>query len=141
FFDAMDAVNVDLKAFTETFYQKQCAAELGPVLDTLRHLARRGRPWLEATTLLIPGLNGSVDELRELSAWFFDELGPDVPLHFTAFHPDFLLRDRPGTSPETLARARELALDRGLRHVYTGNVIAPESQTTYCAGCGLALIG
>jgi pyruvate formate lyase activating enzyme len=141
FFDEMDAVNVDLKAFTEGFYSKQCAAALAPVLETLKFLARRERPWLEVTTLLIPGLNDSDEELRELSAWFFDHLGPRVPLHFTAFHPDFRLRDRPATSPATLRRARALALDAGLRHVYTGNVVSPESQTTYCEGCGAAVIG
>jgi pyruvate formate lyase activating enzyme len=137
----MDAVNVDLKAFSENFYQRQCYGSLAPVLDTLEFIARRGTPWLEVTTLLIPGLNDSDTELRRMCAWLCDHVGPDVPLHFTAFHPDFKLLDRPRTPATALLRARELALAAGMRYVYTGNVVSPETQTTRCSGCGSAVIG
>jgi pyruvate formate lyase activating enzyme len=140
FFAAMDAVNVDLKAFSERFYRKLCFAELEPVKETLVHLARQSSTWFEVTTLLIPGENDSEDEVDRLCAWFVSTLGPEVPLHFTAFHPDFKLTDHPPTPPGTLERARRQALSHGLAHVYTGNVHDADGQSTYCAGCGTLLI-
>jgi pyruvate formate lyase activating enzyme len=140
FFSVMDAANVDLKAFSEDFYKKLCAAELGPVKDTLRYLARETEVWLEVTTLLILGRNDSPDEIDRLSEWFVRELGPDVPLHFTAFHPDFNLRDVPRTPAGTCLRARQQALSHGIRYVYTGNVHDPDSQSTRCPGCHQVVI-
>jgi pyruvate formate lyase activating enzyme len=137
---AMDAANVDLKAFTDRFYYRLCGARLAPVLDTLAYLRHETDVWLEITTLLIPGENDSDAELAALSRWVADELGRDVPLHFTAFHPDWKLDDRPPTPPATLARARRIALDAGLHHVYTGNVHDLDGGTTSCPGCGAALI-
>jgi pyruvate formate lyase activating enzyme len=139
-FAAMDAANVDLKAFTDRFYRKICGARLGPVLDTLRYLAHETEVWLEVTTLLIPGENDSDDELERSTRWVVDELGPDVPVHFTAFHPDWKMRDVRPTPPATLTRAREIGLVNGLRYIYTGNVRDLEGGTTFCAGCGEALI-
>jgi pyruvate formate lyase activating enzyme len=139
-FPHMDAANVDLKAFTEDFYAKVTLAHLAPVLDTLDWLARFGRTWVEVTNLLIPGLNDAPAETRALSRWLREHMGPDVPLHLTAFHPAFRLLDRPRTPPATLTAARELALGEGLRHVYTGNVHDPEGQTTWCPSCGAAVI-
>jgi pyruvate formate lyase activating enzyme len=140
FFEPMDAANVDLKAFTDGFYEKLCFAKLAPVLDTLIYLKRETNVWFEVTTLLIPGLNDSVEEVDRLSEWFARQLGPDVPLHFSAFHPDFRLRDRPATPPETCFRARDQALAHGLRFVYAGNVHGTREQSTYCAGCGALLV-
>ena len=140
FFAAMDAANVDLKAFSEGFYKKLCFAELAPVLDTLAWLHRETNVWLEVTTLLIPGQNDSDAELHQLSAWYAEHLGPDVPLHFTAFHPDFKLTETPPTPPATLSRARAIARGYGLRYVYTGNVHDLEGDTTLCPGCGQAVI-
>jgi pyruvate formate lyase activating enzyme len=134
-FSWMDATNVDLKAFTEDFYRKVSLAHLAPVLETLAWLATRD-VWTEVTTLLIPGLNDGDAEVRELAEWIGKNMGAEVPLHFTAFHPDYRMLDRPRTPASTLQRARRLAREVGLRHVYTGNVHDPESQTTYCAGCG-----
>jgi pyruvate formate lyase activating enzyme len=142
-FSWMDATNVDLKAFTDDFYRKVSLARLGPVLETLAWLAKpeqRSRTWTEVTTLLIPGLNDGDAELRALAEWIGANMGTDVPLHFTAFHPDFKLMDRPATPPATLLRARAIAREVGLRHVYTGNVHDPASQTTYCTGCGAPVI-
>jgi pyruvate formate lyase activating enzyme len=141
FYSHMDAANVDLKGFTEEFYRDVCAGHLRPVLDTLVYLRHETDVWLEVTTLLIPGLNDSDPELDAMTRWFADSLGPDVPLHFTAFHPDFRMLDRPPTPPATLRRARRIALGNGLRHVYVGNVHDPEGDSTYCAGCGALLIG
>jgi pyruvate formate lyase activating enzyme len=134
------AANVDLKGFTESFYFQQTGAHLAPVLDTLLYLRHETACWLEITTLLIPGLNDDTTEIEALSRWVASELGPDVPLHFTAFHPDFKMLDRPPTPPATLKRARAIALANGLHHVYTGNVHDVEGGTTYCPGCGKALI-
>ena len=139
-FAHMDAANVDLKAFTESFYAKTCAGHLQPVLDTLEYLVHDTDVWVEITTLLIPGLNDSDEEVRALSVWVRDALGPAIPTHFTAFHPDWKLRDRPPTPPATLTRAREIALAEGLQHVYTGNVHDPAGQSTYCHACGALLI-
>lgn len=140
FFAHMDAANVDLKAFTERFYEKLCFAHLEPVLDTLRYLKRETGVWLEVTTLLIPGENDSDDEIARMCDWFVRELGPDVPLHFSAFHPDFMLRERGRTPTATLVRARDRALSAGLRYVYTGNVYDPTGQSTWCPGCGRMVI-
>jgi pyruvate formate lyase activating enzyme len=140
FFAAMDAANVDLKAFTEDFYFKLTGSHLQPVLDTLVYLARETQVWLEITTLVIPGRNDSDAEIIALAQWVRDELGPQVPLHFSAFHPDFRLLDVPATPPATLIRARRLALDAGLQHVYVGNVHDREGDTTWCANCRAPLI-
>ena len=141
FYGHMDAANVDLKGFTEEFYRKVTASELAPVLDTLRWLRHESDVWLEITNLVIPGLNDSDGELHEMTAWVVDELGPDVPMHFTAFHPDYRMRDRPPTPPATLTRAREIARANGVRHAYTGNTFDKGGQSTYCHGCGELLIG
>jgi pyruvate formate lyase activating enzyme len=140
FHAVMDAANVDLKAFTEEFYYKLTGAHLQPVLDTLVYLHHETQVWTEITTLLIPGHNDSDAEIRRMSRWILQELGPDVPLHFTAFHPDFRMQDIPATPPETLARARAIALEAGIHYVYTGNVHDREGGTTYCPGCRRALI-
>lgn len=136
----MDAANVDLKAFSEDFYQRLSSASLQPVLDTLVYLRRETKVWLEITTLLIPGENDSDQEIAAMSRWIAAELGPDVPLHFTAFHPDWKMLDHPPTPPGTLARARRIALHEGLRYVYTGNVRDVEGQSTWCHQCGNLLI-
>lgn len=140
FFAEMDAVNVDLKAFTEDFYHKLCFAHLEPVLDTLKWLVHETEVWTEVTTLLIPGHNDGSEELERLTDWFAAELGPDVPLHFSAFHPDFKMLDVPRTPPETLARARGIARSKGLRYVYTGNVHDRDGDATRCPGCGEIVI-
>ncbi len=140
FYAHMDAANVDLKGFTEEFYHRICAGSLAPVLDTLEYLKHETDVWFEITTLLIPGLNDSDEEIDAMTKWVVEHLGPDVPHHFTAFHPDFKMMDRPPTPPETLTRARKIALDNGERYVYTGNVHDPEGQTTYCHRCGAVLI-
>jgi pyruvate formate lyase activating enzyme len=140
FYAKMDAANVDLKAFTEDFYHKLTSAHLKPVLETLQYLVHETRVWTEITTLLIPGHNDSEAEITELSAWIARELGPEVPLHFTAFHPDYRMTDVPRTPPETLRRARHIAQDAGLHHVYTGNVHDVEGDTTYCPSCGAECI-
>ena len=141
FFRCMDAANVDLKAFTDRFYHKLCGAHLEPVLETLVYLKRETGIWLELTTLLIPGENDSDAEIEALTAWIAEELGTSVPLHFTAFHPDWKMTDRPATPPATLRRARAIALRNGLRYVYTGNVHDYECSSTYCHRCGETLIG
>jgi len=140
FYAHIDAANVDLKAFTEDFYHQYCFGELAAVLDTLIWLKHETQVWLEVTTLLIPGKNDSEAEVAELCAWFHQNLGPDVPLHFTAFHPDFKMLDVPPTPPATLTRARQQARAAGLHHVYTGNVQNVVGQSTTCAGCGALLI-
>jgi pyruvate formate lyase activating enzyme len=141
FFAHMDAANIDLKGFTDAFYRRQCVGELQPVLETLVWLHRETSVWLEVTTLLIPGLNDSPSEIHALCDWFLENLGPDVPLHFTAFHPDHKLIDHPATTLATLQRARRQALATGLHFVYTGNLTDPEGQTTYCPWCGAVAIG
>jgi pyruvate formate lyase activating enzyme len=140
FYEHMDAANIDLKAFTEDFYHRVCAGSLHPVLDTLDYVANQTDVWLEITTLLIPGLNDSDGEIAAMARWVVDNLGRDVPHHFTAFHPDYKMRDRPHTPPDTLTRAREIARGAGERHVYTGNVHDAPGQTTYCHACGEKLI-
>ena len=140
FYRHMDAANVDLKAFTEKFYHDVCAARLAPVLETLEYIHRETDVWLELTTLLIPGLNDTDSELDQLTRWVADRLGPDVPIHFSAFHPDWRMLDRPPTPPAILSRARQIALANGLRYAYTGNVHDREGDTTYCDACGTELI-
>ena len=140
FYAHMDAANVDLKGFTEYFYGKTCSAHLQPVLETLEYLRHETDVWFEITNLLIPGLNDSDEEIHGMTRWIADHLGGDVPLHFTAFHPDYKLRDRPPTPPETLTRARSIARANGLRFVYTGNVHDPAGGSTYCPGCETAVI-
>ncbi|MFW5921288.1 MAG: AmmeMemoRadiSam system radical SAM enzyme, partial [Polyangiales bacterium] len=140
FYSTIDAANVDLKAFSDKFYKKVCFAELEPVLDTLKWLRHDTDVWVEVTTLLIPGKNDSDDEIHRQCDWFLENLGAGTPLHFTAFHPDFKMMDVPPTPPETLQRAQKIAHDKGLHHVYTGNVHDTKGQSTYCAGCGAMLI-
>ncbi|MCC7257052.1 MAG: AmmeMemoRadiSam system radical SAM enzyme [Gammaproteobacteria bacterium] len=140
FFRHMDAANVDLKSFSDDFYRRVCGARLAPVLDTLRHVRHDTDTWLEITTLLIPGANDSDAEITALTGWIARELGSDVPLHFTAFHPDWKMPDRPPTPLATLARARRIAQAAGLRHVYTGNVRDPDGGTTRCPACGERLV-
>jgi AmmeMemoRadiSam system radical SAM enzyme len=140
FFAAMDATNVDLKGFTEDFYQHMTLSHLAPVLDTLRWIKQESSTWLEITNLVIPGANDDPNEIAEMCRWIRDNLGPDVPLHLTAFHPDYRTTDRPGTSHQTLVTAREIAVEAGLNYVYLGNVDDPERQSTYCPGCGKLLI-
>ena len=140
FYAKMDAANVDLKAFTDDFYFKLCGARLKPVLDTLVYLKHETDVWFEITTLLIPGKNDSDAELRSEGEWIMKELGPDVPVHFTAFHPDHKMTDIPATPAATLTRARRIAMDCGLRYVYTGNVHDAAGGSTYCSGCAKPLI-
>ncbi|MDP9441156.1 MAG: AmmeMemoRadiSam system radical SAM enzyme [Actinomycetota bacterium] len=140
FFDHMDAANVDLKAFTEEFYRHTCGAQLEAVKDTLRYLRHETDVWFELTTLLIPGLNDSDAELDALTSWVVEDLGPDVPIHFTAFHPDYKLLDRPPTPPATLTRARRIALGNGVLFAYTGNVHDADGASTYCPGCASRVI-
>lgn len=139
-FSAMDAANIDLKGFTESFYHSLCSAELAPVLETLEYVKHETQCWLEITTLLIPGQNDSQVEIAALSRWVHDHLGPDVPLHFSAFHPDWRMRDVPATPASTLISARRIAMEAGLRYVYTGNIRDTAGQSTYCHGCGARLI-
>jgi pyruvate formate lyase activating enzyme len=140
FYRYMDAANVDLKAFTEDFYHRICAGHLQPVLETLEYLKHETNVWFEITTLLIPGENDGDAELHAEAAWIAEHLGPDVPLHFTAFHPDWKMLDKPHTPAATLTRARRIAREHGLRYVYTGNVHDPEGGTTYCHRCGEPLV-
>jgi pyruvate formate lyase activating enzyme len=139
-FRYIDAANVDLKGFTERFYHKVTFSHLDPVLDTLKWLKHETDIWFEITNLMIPGENDDPDETRRLCAWVVENLGERVPLHFTAFHPDFKLRDKPGTPPATLQRARRIALSAGIRYCYVGNVFDAEGQNTYCPNCRRILI-
>jgi pyruvate formate lyase activating enzyme len=136
----VDAANVDLKGFTEDFYRRVCLGHLRPVLETLEYLKHETDVWFEVTNLLIPGVNDSDEELDEMTTWVVDRLGPDVPMHFTAFHPDFRMLDRPPTPPGTLTRARRIAVGNGVRYAYTGNVQDVGGQSTNCHGCGGLLI-
>lgn len=141
FFRHMDAANVDRKAFSEDFYSDICAGHLQPVLDTLIYLRRETDVWIELTNLIIPTDNDSDDDLERMTRWVVDELGADTPMHFSAFHPDWKMQDRPPTSLDSLKRARDIAMKNRLHHVFTGNVHDPESDSTYCSDCGLKLIG
>jgi pyruvate formate lyase activating enzyme len=139
-FGHMDAANVDLKGFTERFYKEICAGHLQPVLDTLEYLHRETNVWFEITTLLIPGENDSEQELHEMTEWVVEHLGPSVPIHFTAFHPDYRMLDKGPTPPSTLTRACAIAKEKGIRYAYTGNVHDPKGGSTYCHECGRLLI-
>ena len=141
FYRWMDAANVDLKGFTDVFYRKLCQVELQPVLDTLVYLKRETDVWVEITNLMIPGENDSEDETAAMCDWIVEQLGPDVPLHFTAFHPDFKMLDTPPTPHATLVRAREIAMRRGVRYAYVGNVHDHGGSSTYCPSCGSLVIG
>lgn len=141
FYRYMDAANVDLKAFNERFYHKLCGGHLQPVLETLIYLKRETSVWLEITTLLIPGENDSDAELEALTQWVVEHLGPDVPLHFSAFHPDWKMPDHSPTPASTLSRARRIAQKNGVRYAYTGNVSDEKGSSTYCHQCGQKLIG
>jgi len=140
FFRHVDAANVDLKAFTERFYRKVCGGSLAPVLDTLEYLHHETDVWIELTTLLIPGENDSDAELDAMTRWVVEHLGPEVPMHFTAFHPDWKMLDTPATPPATLTRARQIALGNGVHYAYTGNVHDSDGGSTWCHGCGGLLI-
>ena len=135
FFRHMDAANVDLKAFTEDFYYKLCGAHLENILETLVYLKKETGVWVELTTLLIPGENDSEKEIEEMTQWVVQNLGSEVPLHFTAFHPDWKMRDKTHTPPETLIRARNIARKNGVHYVYTGNVHDTAGGSTYCPSC------
>jgi len=141
FFRHMDAANVDLKAFTEDFYRKLCTGRLASVLETLEYLKHETDVWFEVTDLLIPDENDSVREIEEMTSWIAENLGPDVPIHFSAFHPDWKMRDKPRTPKDTLVRSREIARKNGLRYAYTGNVHDFSGSSTYCHACGEMLIG
>ena len=141
FFKHIDAANVDLKAFNEEFYKKICGGKLAPVLETLLYLKNETNVWFELTTLLIPGENDSPEEMNKMTEWIVENLGPDVPLHFSAFHPDWKMRDIEFTPHSTLRRSREIALGNGIRNVYLGNVHDKSASSTYCHECGELLIG
>jgi len=141
FFRHMDAANVDLKGFTEAFYRNVCGGKLEAVKETLAYLKHETDVWFELTTLLIPGQNDSDREIDEMTRWVADRLGPDVPMHFTAFHPDWKMRDIQSTAPSTLTRARRIANANGIRYAYTGNVHDKGGGSTYCHECGRVLIG
>jgi pyruvate formate lyase activating enzyme len=140
FFAHIDAANVDLKGFTDDFYRHVCGGRLDPVLETLEYLVHDTDVWVEITNLLIPGKNDTDDELHAMTAWVVEHLGPEVPMHFTAFHPDFKMLDVSPTPTETLRRAREIALANGMRHAYTGNVHDTDGGSTRCPGCGTVVI-
>ncbi len=140
FFNYMDAANVDLKAFSEKFYYSICGGHLAPVLETLEYIHHETDTWLEITTLLIPGENDADAELHALCEWIVTHLGPEVPLHFTAFHPDWKMRNVPATPAATLTRARAIAKASGIQHVYTGNVHDKDGASTWCHHCGKLLI-
>jgi len=135
----LDAANVDLKAFTDEFYRKYCSAKLKNVLATLKEMVKKGI-FLEITTLLIPGLNDSQQELKDLASFIANELGEDTPWHVSRFHPTYKLTDRPSTPVETLKTARQTGLDAGLKYVYTGNVPGQATENTYCPGCNSVVI-
>lgn len=140
FFKHIDAANIDLKAFTDRFYHKICGAHLAPVLDTLLYLKHETDVWLELTTLLIPGENDTSQELESMTSWVVDKLGPDVPMHFTAFHPDWKMRDKKATEQQVLTKTHEIAMANGVRYAYTGNVHDNAGSSTYCHNCGIRLI-
>ncbi len=141
FYAHMDAANIDLKAFTDEFYFKLTGAHLQPVLETLEYIKNETDVWLETTTLIIPGYNDSDEELNAMTQWVVEHLGPDVPMHFSAFHPDWKMMDVPPTPPTTLTRAREICIQNGVRYAYTGNVHNPAGDSTYCHHCREKLIG
>jgi len=140
FYAHMDAANVDLKGFTDRFYHQVCGGRLEPVKETLVYLKRETRVWFELTTLLIPGENDTEAEVEEMTQWVVTALGPDVPMHFTAFHPDYRMTDKDHTPPATLERAQRIARKNGVRYAYTGNVDNPRGESTYCHACGALLV-
>lgn len=140
FFKHMDAANVDLKAFTQDFYHRLCSADLESVKETLVYLKHETNVWFEITDLLIPGENDSADEIDEMTRWVVEALGRDVPMHFSAFHPDWKMTDKPRTPAQTLIRARDIAIRNGVRYAYTGNVHHEAGDTTRCANCDEVLI-
>jgi pyruvate formate lyase activating enzyme len=139
-YDSMDAANVDLKSFSDDFYKRLCNARRDPVLETLKHIRRNTNCWLEITTLLIPGENDSKDERDALFGWILNELGNDVPLHLSAFHPQYHMTDKPSTPTSTVVEARDQAMKKGLRFVYTGNVYCPQGEVTHCPSCNEVVI-
>jgi pyruvate formate lyase activating enzyme len=141
FFRHMDAANIDLKGFTEGFYKNLCSGKLACVLETLEYLEHETDVWFEITTLLIPGENDAPAEIEAESRWVMEHLGPDVPLHFSAFHPDWKMLDTPPTPPRTLRAARRIAMEAGIRYAYTGNIHDPAGQSTYCQACDATLVG
>ena len=141
FYQYMHAANVDLKAFTEDFYWKVTGSHLAPVLETIEYIHHETDVWMELTTLLIPGYNDSEKEIDEMTQWVVSKLGNDVPMYFTAFHPDYKLMDAPRTPLATLQRSREIAMKNGVRYAYTGNVHDKQGGSTYCHNCGNLLIG
>ena len=141
FYQNMDAANIDLKAFSEDFYHKITGSHLQAVLETLLYIKQETNVWLELTTLLIPGENDSEKELQEMTQWVVENLGPDVPMHFSAFHPDWKMRDIPSTPVATLLMAREIALANGVNYAYIGNAHNKAADSTYCHQCGELLIG
>lgn len=140
FFSVMDAANIDLKGFSGDFYEKHCSARLGNVLDTLKYVKNETDTWLEITNLIIPGENDDFDEIKRMTDWIVSELGQDVPLHFSAFHPAWKMLNRERTSIDLLIMARSIAMESGLKYVYTGNISNPETETTYCDECSNVLI-
>src|SRR5512139_1713507 len=141
FYQWMDAANIDLKAFSERFYHQITGGHLQPVLDTLKYIKHETSVWLELTTLIIPDENDSVPELEAMTQWVVENLGPDVPMHFTAFHPDWRMMDKPPTPITSLLQARRIALKNGIHYAYVGNVHDKSAESTYCHGCGKLLIG
>lgn len=141
FYQYMDAVNIDLKAFTEGFYYKITGSHLENVLETLKYIKHETEVWQETTTLLIPGKNDSEQEVQQMTQWVLENLGPDVPMHFSAFHPEWKMMDTPPTPPETVKKARQIALDNGIRYAYVGNIHDKEGDSTWCHQCGALLIG
>ena len=141
FFSHMDAANIDLKAFTQDFYNRLCSGQLSKVLETLKYLKHETDVWFELTNLIIPGENDQEKEIEEMTQWVVENLGPDVPMHFTAFHPDWKMMDTPNTPKETVIKSRNIAKKNGVRYAYTGNIHDFESASTYCHSCGELLIG
>ncbi len=141
FFRHLDAVNVDLKGFSESFYHRLCAGSLQPVLETLEYLVQESSVWTEITTLLIPGENDSDQELDEMTGWIAQHLSPETPLHFSAFHPDYKLMTHPATTHTSLLKAKRIAVTNGLKYIYLGNVHDPENASTRCPVCTKQLIG
>jgi len=141
FFQHMDAANVDLKAFTQDFYQRLCTGKLDAILDTLKYLKHETNVWFEITDLLIPGENDSDAEIEAMTQWVFENLGPDVPMHFTCFHPAWQMMDKDRTPEDTVKRARRIAIKNGIRYAYTGNLHDPEGSSTFCHECHAELIG
>ncbi len=140
FFEHFDAANIDLKAFSEDFYYRITSSHLQPVLDTIEYACNETNCWVELTNLLIPDANDAPDELTRMCDWILNRIGPNIPLHFTAFHPDFRMTDRGRTPHETLLQAYEIAKSAGLHYVYVGNVHDVAHQSTYCHACGELLI-